>query len=180
MSLMKDQITDGALRLAARQNWADVQLPELAKEAGISLAELRGQIAAKEDIIPLLFERLDRQMLEATAFEGSMKDRLFDLFMARFDAMNANREAFLSIFRGVRFDLASLCRILPNTYASMGWALSAAGVGDLGLKAKPARIALMGVMVSALRAWIDDETTDLSAVMAKLDQGLVRIEGLLT
>ncbi len=180
MALMKDQITDGALRLAARQSWADVQLPEIAKEAGISLGELRGEIAAKEDVIALLFERLDKQMLEATAFEGSIKDRLFDLFMARFDAMNAHRASYQSILRGVRFDPPSLLRILPRTYDSMGWAMAAAGVGDLGLKAKPARLALMAVMANALRAWVDDETSDLSVVMAKLDQGLVRAEGLLT
>lgn len=176
---MKDLVADAALRLATRQNWGDVQLIDIAKEAGVSLAELREAIAAKEDVIGLLFERLDRKMLEATTFEGPAKDRLFDVFMARFDAMNAERAAFQSILRSVTFDVPSLCRIVPNAFGSMGWAMNAAGINAQGWKAKPARLALLGVTVSAMKAWMEDNSPDLSAVMAKLDQGLERISGFL-
>ncbi len=178
-TLMKEQITDAVLKLAARTDWGGVQLLDIAKEAGLSLSQLRETISAKEDVIPLLFERLDKQMLDATVFEGETKDRLFDLFMARFDAMNANREAFRSILKSAALDPASLCRILPQAYNTMSWVMAAAGIDTQGLKSKPARLALMGVVVSAMRAWVKDDTPDLSAVMAKLDQGLDKISGVL-
>lgn len=175
MKDLKDKITDAALRLAARQPWDSVSLGDLAREADMTLAQLRGVIDDKDAIMGLLHARLDESMLAATVFEGTAKDRLFDLFMARFDAMNVHRDAYLSLFNAAKTQPVVLLKALPNLASSMDWALNAAGVETQGFKAEAAKIVLSVLFINALRAWINDETQDLSAVMAKLDQGLDRI-----
>lgn len=167
-----DKILDAALALAAEKPWDGVSLSDIAQKSGLSLEELRAQIEDKDDILGGLHERLDRAMLSATAFEGSIKERLFDLLMNRFDGMQPQRDAFVSMLDAVKFQPSLLAKGACLAFSSMGWMLDAAGSksGDLG------KGVLSLVYLNALRVWIKDDSADLSATMAAVDQGLTKAE----
>lgn len=176
---MDDKILDAALTLAARQGWETMTLADIAHEAQLSLSDLRAQAEDKSDIVRALFARIDAAMLQSTNFEGSPKDRLFDLFMARFDALNAHRAGFVSILNAFKSAPADLIRALPGLCSSMRWVAEGAGLYTNGWRAEGQNLALVFVYLNALRAWKDDNSADLAATMASVDKELTRVQGFL-
>ena len=62
----------------------------------------------------------------------------------------------------------------------MAWSLEAAGIGASGLLGL-IRIKGLGLIyLAALRVWLEDESPDMSATMARLDKDLKRAEALVT
>src|SRR5579863_2021361 len=96
-----DKACDAALALAEEGPWRDVALRDVAERAGVDFADLYAAAPAKPLLLLRLSQKLDRAAL-ATAGVASddVHDRLFDATMARVEAMEAHREALLSMARG--------------------------------------------------------------------------------
>lgn len=175
-----DRIIDAALSLAETKGWTRTSLADIAEEAGIGLAELYPRFRSKGAIYEAFVQRIDRATLEGAEAgakeDGSIRDRLFELFMRRFDALQPNKGAVAAIVREAPLNpLSALCaggRLLR----SMLWIASVAGVptgGPLG----PLRVkALAAIYLYAMRAWLRDESEDHAKTMAALDQALSRAE----
>jgi hypothetical protein len=58
----------------------------------------------------------------------------------------------------------------------MGWILEAAGVSATGLRGEIAKRGLAIVWAWGIRAWLRDESEDLSATMAAVDVALARAD----
>ncbi len=179
MTAPNDAVLDAALTLAASRPWDLVTLGDIAREAKISLAELRGQMTDKFDLIEALHARLDGKMLAATGFEGALKDRLFDLFMARFDGLQENRAAYVSIFEALKSQPKSLARSGMSLLSSMRWVSESAGLNTTGFRGETNSAVLALAYGNALRVWIKDDAPDMAATMASLDKGLDRAVGYL-
>ncbi len=170
---------EAALRLAGTVGWRHVRLEEVADEAGVTLGDLRRVAADKTDLLARFIRHIDAEVLaEESGFrpEDSVRDRLFDLLMRRFDALDPYKAGVDSAFQDTLRDPISALRIAPAGVQALGWYLEAAGesadgpIGALRLKG------LAAVWLSALRAWFRDESADLSHTMKALDQGLARAE----
>jgi AcrR family transcriptional regulator len=176
---LRDRILDAALTLAARRDWRRTGLADIAAEAGIGLDRLRAKFASKPAIVNGLIRRTDERALKLGAAEGSsVRDRLFDVLMRRFDAMAPDRAGIAAIIRDLCRDPATALCHAPRLLASMAWMLEAAGLrssGPIGLlRAK----GLAAVYLWALRAWLADDSRDLAKTMAALDRGLRQAEAL--
>jgi hypothetical protein len=117
-------------------------------------------------------------MLALPVDEGSDKDRLFDLLMRRFDALAPLKPAFKTGLAELRRGrIATLEAGLVggvNLHRSMIWVLEAAGL-DGSCIMNDVRAKILGVAyLSAFRAWLDDESPDLTKTMAALDKALDR------
>lgn len=172
-----ERMLDAALALAAERDWAAVGLAEIAQQAGLPLAEAYVACRSKLDLLVALNRRLDQAAL-ATAPEadGLPRERLFDLLMRRFDALQPHRRALRSILRGSLGDPGTLLAA-PALLRSMAWMLEATGIGAAGWRGALHVHVLAGVYLSVLRVFLDDESTDLAATMAALDRRLRAIEG---
>ncbi|MDJ0893701.1 MAG: TetR family transcriptional regulator [Alphaproteobacteria bacterium] len=176
-----------AMSLAAERGWRRLSLAEIARGSGLSLAQLYERFPSKASILRELSLQADAGMLAAAARdadrdEESIRDRLFDVVMARFDVLEPHKDGIAAVLRdGIADPVGGLpaamcwgCRLLR----SMGWALEAAGVNSSGpggtLKAK----ALMGVYVGVMPVWLRDDSPDMAKTMAALDQRLARAERL--
>ena len=106
-----DRIIDAALTLAAARGWRRTGLADIAAEAGVTLAELRGAFPSKASILNGLIRRTDTLVLAMGTVEGSsVRDRLFDLLMRRFDVLQPHRDAVSAIVRDSICDpLVPLC-----------------------------------------------------------------------
>ncbi len=123
------------------------------------------------DIDARLFGSLDEDPLD-----GSAKDRLFDLLMRRFDALNAHREAYAALaWELPRTPLEGGC-LLFQLRRSLANMLEAAGLSASGLRGALRIEGLGAIYACALRVWLKDETADLSKTMAELDKRLVQVE----
>jgi hypothetical protein len=114
--------------------------------------------------------------LEEAPDEGPVRDRLFDLLMRRFDALQAHRAGILAVMRAVPFDPCTAVLLACATRRSMWWMLQAAGCSATGLTGELRVKGLVAVWLWAVRAWERDETEDLTGTMAALDTALARAE----
>lgn len=168
---------DAMLRLAAKHPWRDVTLPDIAAEAGLAMADLRHLAPTKGALVAAFGRRIDEAMMAEPVDEGgSVKDRLFDLIMRRFDALAPHREAVRAIAAGLGRDpLAALC-LVPGGMRAMKGLAEAAGV-DTRLPLGPLKIkALAAAYLGTFRIWLGDESADAAKTMAALDRALGRLE----
>lgn len=177
---VKDAILDAALSLAAQQGWAYTLVSDIAAEAELSLAALYDEIAEKGDVLILLGRRIDKQTLEAVGAPDpsvSERDRLFDILMERYDVLNQNRAAIISILESFKSDPKELVISFPHLGRSMSWMLHAAGLETSGVRGALRVAGLTGLYLKTLRIWQEDDSADMAKVMAALDKDLGRIEG---
>jgi len=182
-----DRLIDAALALAAGQPWHTLSLPEIARHAGVPLGEALLTLPSLGHIQRALIARVDRKVfssLEDDPLDGSVRDKLFDILMRRFDAMDGHQAAIKSMRRGglrnplqipLRDPLATAC-LGARFLKSMAMSLQAAGVSTDGCLGALKTKALAAIQLNAMRVWIDDDDPGMARTMAALDKGLARAE----
>jgi len=100
----RDRIIDAAFALIAREGWRRLSLAAVAAEAGLPILTLYRDFASKPAILCGFSRRIDETVLASpldspAAGPGAAdederpRDRVFDLLMRRFDALQPYREA---------------------------------------------------------------------------------------
>ena len=90
-----DRILDAGLDEAAVVGWRMVSMDAVATRAGLKLGEVLLQVPGKMHLLFALMDRIDARMLAPVAgidADDTPRDRLFELLMRRFDALNDKRE----------------------------------------------------------------------------------------
>jgi len=176
-----DRIVDAGLAEAAALGWRNVSMSAVAARAGLPLVAVLMAAPTRAHLVAKIFDRLDARMLEglsARVDADSVRDRLFEVAMKRFDAMNTNRDGMRAVVAGARFDAPALGVALCRADRSAAMMLSAAGVSPDGLFGCARIQGLKVVLACALKAWLDDDSADLAKTMAALDRALERAESL--
>lgn len=178
-SEIPDHIVDTAMRLAGETGWRDLSLGEIAAAAGLPLSVVYEHFASKEAILAAFTARLDQAVL-ATEFdeEETVRDRLFDAILRRFEAMQQHREAMRRILREAGGDPVAVLAGGPRMLRAMALILEAAGLSTTGLRGVLRIQAMTAIYLYALRAWMTDDSLDMSRTMAAVDKALARAEGL--
>lgn len=176
-STPKGRIVAAALRLAAEKPWRDVTLADIAAGANVSLAELRAAAGTKSGILAAFTRQIDDAVLatKRSAAPGQpVRDQLFDVIMARFDAMQPYRAGLRSIFAHMN---PTEPRQVEAFLASQAWMLAAAGISPDGVKGRIKTAGLASLYASVFRTWLDDDDPGMARTMASLDRRLRRSEG---
>jgi AcrR family transcriptional regulator len=175
-------IVDALMDLAARRPWSEIEIIDVAQAANVSLAEFRDLFPSKGAVLGALSKQIDRQVLEGTTEDLAgepARERIFDVLMRRFDALQPYKEALRRISQDLRYDPLSLAALNQVAINSMRFMLAAAGInteGPLGtLKLQGAVL----VYSNTMRTWLDDEDPALAKTMARLDRELRRGERVL-
>lgn len=175
----EDAALDAALRLAETRKWSEISLPEIAEAAGLSLADMLRVAPSKPALMAAFARRVDGAMLAAKIdADGSVKDKLFEILMRRFDALAPHKAAVKNMLADLpREPIAAICA-LPSLLRSMRWAAEAAGVRTATPLAPFKINALAVAYLAALLVWRDDDSADAAKTMAALDKSLGRLEAL--
>jgi hypothetical protein len=184
---MEDKQFDQALiaavfSQAALRGWADVNIAEAARDAGLPLDRVRACFPGRGAVLLRFGILADQAALAAGSSEPSPRERLFDMVMSRFDALQQHRAGILQLLRALRTDPATSLLLYGATLRSMKWLLDGAGVPSSGTVGGLRVHGLLALWLYALRAWEGDESPDLSATMAAVDRGLdraIQAEGML-
>ncbi|HEX2727170.1 MAG TPA: TetR family transcriptional regulator, partial [Beijerinckiaceae bacterium] len=178
----RDAIVEATMRLAAEQPWNDIDITDIAREAGVSLAEFRDLFPSKGAVLGAFSRKIDRAVLQGTTDELAgepARERVFDVMMRRIDAMTPYKRALRRIAWAVRFDPVTMAALNQVGLNSQRFMLAAAGIsteGPLGL------LKLQGAVVvfaNTLDAWLEDDDPALARTMARLDRELRRGERVL-
>ena len=174
-------IIDTAFTLAAEQGWRDLSLAEIAEAAKVPLSSLYPLYPSKQAILEGFVDHVDAAVIGAEDLEGGeapARDRLFDVLMRRFEAMQPQREALGAILQDQLRDPISLCCGLGRLKRSMAAMLEAAGFSTTGLRGLVRIEGLTLVYLQTLRVWLRDDSEDMAKTMASLDKQLRRADTL--
>ena len=174
-----DKIIDAALACIARQGWRRLSLADIAAEAGLPILRVYRLFSSKPAILCGFFRRIDEAVLAAPP-EGEPderpRDRVFDLLMRRFDALQPHRAALDVLARELPTDPLAALAAGAGLLRSMRWMLEAAGISGEGLGGAVAVKLTAAAYLATLRVWRRDESPDLAPTMAALDRRLRGIE----
>jgi len=178
---VSDRMLSAALELAAGCGWRSLSLAEIAEKAGVSLAEAYGAYPTKASILAAFIARTDRQVLAGGAAEkeDSVRDRLFEVLMRRFDALAPHKDAVAEILRDLPSDPAAILAMAPQLANGMAWMVETAGLSSSGLRGAIRVKGVTLIYLNTLRVWLRDDSADMARTMASLDQGLRRAEKLI-
>jgi AcrR family transcriptional regulator len=171
----RDKIIEAFLALLAENPFESIGLAAVAEKAGVSLADMRGEFGSTFDMIAAFIRETDRKVLAGGGdedAEATARDRLFDVLMRRFEALQPHREAVRSLARSAerhpRFALA----LNKLAVRSQQWMLSAAGIDSSGLVGGIRAQAVAVMFARVARVWLNDDDPGLGRTMAELDRDL--------
>lgn len=167
-------LSEAALELCAKQSWADVSLASLCQRAGQSLSACAQGGINRFSVAEHLDQELDRAMLDAASdldADAPSRDHLFDVVMARFDAMQDQRTAWVSILEADAQEPAAALARAARRVRTAAWALESVGVSTTSLKSTARVMGLARRLRKIEALWLKDDA-DLSKTMAGLDQNL--------
>ncbi len=174
-------IVEATMRLAAIQPFEEIRIAEIAREAGVGLADFRDAFPSKGAVLAGFSRMIDRAVLEAhtsdLAGEGG-KDRLFDVLMRRLDAMAPYKAGLQGVTEWARRDPGAALALNGVLVNSMRFMMEAA---DLDHEGWAGALKLQGLVLGWTRlldTWFTDDEPDLSRTMAALDRMLTRGGGM--
>lgn len=179
---VEDKAIDAALRLAAKRGWRSLSLADIAKTARVPLADLSQKFHSKADVLVAFSRRIDGIVLKGLDEEllgEPARDRVFDVLMARFDALAVDKPALKAICDDLGRDPFAALALTPAALQSLAWMLEAAGIDSSGLRGAVRVRGLALIWVAAFRVWLDDEDDGLALTMAELDRRLRQAERLI-
>lgn len=176
----RDKALDAFLGLIVERGYRNVNLRDVGEAAGLGRAELYRLFPDKLALVAGFMARIDGEVLagtpEAADPEETVRDRLFDMMMRRFDALKPHRSALNAIRRaGLRDPLMALV-LGPSLMRSMAAMLEAAGVPARGVPGAVRQNALAAIYAAVSRVFDRDDSVDLSKTMAALDSRLKTAE----
>jgi AcrR family transcriptional regulator len=174
-----DRIVDAAMALVAAHGWRRLSLATVAEETGLPLLKVYRLFPSRTAILCGLFRRVDEAVLavplEAEPDERP-RDRVFDLLMRRFDALQPHRPVLEALRRDLVADPCTTLALGAGLMASMRLMLEAAGIGAQGIGGIVAVKLTAAAYLAAAHTWARDESPDLAPTMAALDRRLRAIE----
>lgn len=179
MTDTRDTIIDATMALIAERPLADVTPGAIAAEAGVSLADLQRHFTSRMAILAAFSARVDQSVLagdHSDMVDESPRDRLFDILMARLDALSPYRAALAALMRAVRRDPELALALNGIAMRSQAWMLAAAGVSPRGLRGKLAVQSLVVGFAQVLRVFLSEDDPGLPRTMAALDKELRTLE----
>jgi ubiquinone biosynthesis protein COQ9 len=174
-----DRIIDAALALIAAEGWRKLSLAAVAIEAGVPILQVHRLFPSRIAVLCAALRRVDEAVLsiptEPEAGERP-RDRLFDLLMRRFDALQPHRESLETLRRDLPTDPLATIAVAGTLVCSMRLMLEAAGIACRGVGGTIAVKLVAAAYLAAAHTWARDESPDLAPTMAALDRRLRGIE----
>lgn len=166
---------DALLDLCATQGWRDLSLAEIAEAAGLDMAAAHATYPTKSAILVGLARAVDAAILASLRddpLDGAAKDRLFDLLMRRFDHLQQQRDAYLTLLHELPQTPLEAAAMGCQMRRSLRLMLETAGISASGLKGHLRLQGLIAIYLAGLRAWARDASADLAHTMAEIDKRL--------
>ena len=169
-------VIEAAFDEAKKKGLANLALREVADRADVAFDKLFAECPNKTSLLKLFAAEIDCVAAEAEiSFEDPAVDRLFDLSMARFDAMMAYRDGLRVVWTELKRDPAALLSLARPARQSLALTLEAAGVSAEGIRGG-LRVRAYGlVLLDVFGVWLADDLGQ-NKTMARLDRRLRSVD----
>ncbi len=172
---VREALAKAALTVAAERGWRGVTLFDLAAAAGRPVTDFFGaSLSDAADCVEEAFDRAVGVGLTQVDANQSLRDRLFDLIMQRFEAMEPHRAAVLAM--EPVGDPVALASLHVRHVRLAQWVMALSGIDGEGVAGKARAQGLAVIIGQARMAWRQDDAGDFARTMAALDKALRRAE----
>ena len=171
----RNRAISAAMALAASQDWGDITLAAIASHANLDLADLRREFACKDDILRAFQAEVDAEVLAKAKPAGdddSVRDRIFDTLMTRFEILGPFKPAIKRIMSYMRCHPGEAALFACSRLSSQYWMLARTGAKLNGVSAAVRVAGLAAIYGKAFNVWLKDDSPSLDKTMATLDRGL--------
>lgn len=176
-SAIRRDLARAALAVAVRKAWRETSLADLADEASRPLSDFYpASLGEAVDCTEEAFDRAIADGIETLDPTQSVRDRLFELIMRRFEAMEPHRAAVLAMEIGLDRDPILLAAAHQRNVRCARWVLALAGLEADGMTGQARAQGLAVIIGQARAAWRGDDAGDFAKTMASLDKNLRRAE----
>ena len=172
-----DPIVAALMALLAEKSIEQIGFAEIAAQAGVSLAELRGRYGSTLAIFAAQMKEIDRKVLsggDADMAEEPPRERLFDVLMRRIETLAPHKAAVRSLARSAARNPGLAFALNGLAVRSQQWMLTAADISASGPKGMLRAQGLAMLFASVLRTFVDDDDPGHARTMAALDRALAR------
>lgn len=177
----RERIMTAFTESVTEESWRQTTVAGIIEAAGVGLADYYREFDGKASLARALSRQVTAEALanlDTFDPEDPPRDRLFEVLMARFDALNPIKETVRAIVRASPSDPMLAAEMACATGHAMAQALDAAKLPSGGLL-DPARVQALGLAyLSTVRVWLADDTPDMAKTMAHLDRQLGRLDRL--
>lgn len=173
----RERIVGALMALLAEKRIEEIGFAEIAKRAGVSLAELRDAFGSTLAILAAHMKGVDRAVLaggDADMAEEPPRERLFDVLMRRLETLAPHKAAVRSLMRSAARNPGLTFALNGLAVRSQQWMLTAADIDAAGPRGMLRAQGLALTFAQVLRTWVDDDDPGLARTMAALDRGLAR------
>ncbi|MGL4974706.1 MAG: TetR/AcrR family transcriptional regulator [Bosea sp. (in: a-proteobacteria)] len=166
---------EALMRLAAEHGWEGIELPEIAREAGLALTQLRELYPSRGAMLGGLARIIDAEVLAGASTDldaEPLRERMFDVVMRRLDALTPYKSGLKRIVPAIRRDPLALAAL--NGVALNSWRYMLASA-NIPTEDAMGAIRVQGAVLLFSRVmdvWLKDDEADLSKTMAALDREL--------
>ncbi|MFN7710033.1 MAG: hypothetical protein ACK5O7_03630 [Holosporales bacterium] len=169
------KFAEATLLLIGRDGWSGFTLTALAGRLGVTLDEVLLWAQSPEQALArcgAYIDELSTQSLPESEKGQSVQDRLFEVLMARFDALHPYRDAVKRLAQDLWCSPGLFAQLFCVGHTASGLSLEAAGLTPTGPYGLVQQQALGLVLLYATVVWLEDETEDQAKTMAALDRAL--------
>jgi AcrR family transcriptional regulator len=173
----RDRIVAALMELLAEKALEQISLGDVARAAGVTLAQLRGAFPSVPSIIGAQMKRTDQTVLASDLSdmaEEAPREKLFDVLMRRLEALTPHKAAMKSLLRSIARNPGLAMALNGPAVNSMQYMLAAAEIENAGPKGLVRAQGLALLFGRVLWVWVDDEDPGLARTMAALDRELAR------
>jgi AcrR family transcriptional regulator len=174
----RERIIESFMALLAEKRIEDIGFGEIAKRAGVSLADCRHEFDSVMAVLAAHTREIDRQVIAGSSdgdmSEESPRERLFDLLMRRLELLNPHRAAIRSLMRSACSNPGLALALDCIAVRSQQWMLTAADIDAFGTRGMLRAQGMALIYARTLRVWLDDEDPGLARTLAELDRNLAR------
>jgi AcrR family transcriptional regulator len=176
-AMAREQIIESFLALLAEKSFEEIGFGEIARRAGLSLADCRAEFASTLAVLAAHVKDIDRKVLaglDADMVEEPPRERLFDVLMRRLEILGPHKAAMRSLMHSVARNPGLALAVNALAVRSQQWMLTAADIDAAGPKGIVRAQGLALLYASVLRTWTRDDDPGLARTMAALDRALGR------
>ena len=166
------KIAEITLKLLSKKSWKSLSLKEVKKKSKLEFFD--ELIKNKQELLNNINCYFDYSLtLQIKNLEDSShKDMLFEILMMRFDILQNNRKAILSVFKSFKQNPQELIFLLPQLLDSIVSIIGYAKISSAGIIGQIKIKGILIIYISTFFVWIKDEDSSLEKTMMALDSYL--------
>ena len=173
----RKKIIEALLTLLAEEPIERIGLGDIAKTAGVPLADLREEFSSVMAILSAHMKEIDRQVLAADMSDMGdepVREKLFDILMRRLEAHAPHKAAIRSLMKSSLRNPPLALALNSFAARSMSWMMTAAGISTAGPCGIVRAQALTLLYARVVATWAEDQDPGLARTMSVLDRELAR------